>query len=159
MPAIKKSHSRIDASACRACARVSLPAPSPASLIFCSWQAADVIKWLSKEWVNAKCNPENKPTLLEKVKAVQKAMAQCYNNTAIALSKMSGCPFPAVNVRDGLRDRNSHPRMATTALLDHPSHRALALTHEATPFPSFVHRETRRGDRGGDKGVEFTPPK
>lgn len=55
-------------------------------------QAVDVIRWLSKEWVNVRCSPENKTTLLEKVKGVQNAMIQCYNNSAIALSKMSGCP-------------------------------------------------------------------
>jgi hypothetical protein len=97
MPTILGSRARVDASACRVRTRVSLPALSPSCLIFLfSLQAVDEIKWLTKEWVNAKCNPDNKPTLLEKVKAVQNAMTQCYNNTAIALSKMSRCPFPGI---------------------------------------------------------------
>jgi hypothetical protein len=71
------------------CAASVSPALSRSSLQRSTLQAVDLISWLSKEWLDTKCDPENRPALLQKVKAAQAAIVQCLGNKALALSRMS----------------------------------------------------------------------
>jgi hypothetical protein len=121
------------------CAASVSPALSRSSLQRSTLQAVDLISWLSKEWLDTKCDPENRPALLQKVKAAQAAIVQCLGNKALALSRMSEFALALAN---SLSLTGQHtPSSATPHPLHALGHLARITPPAAPPTlsPTFTH--------------------